>query len=90
MTRLITPTAHPRSGLNSSTPSPPLPGGFSFGVPNLNLQMSELFMTDGPAIDYLSYGDDTGCIRLMYEAGVDHMVDDLTDYSYHSLMEWPE
>jgi len=52
--------------------------------------MSELFMTDPPRIDLLSYGDDTGCIQLMYEAGLDHMVDDLTDYSYTSPEEWPE
>ena len=52
--------------------------------------MSELFMTDGPAIDYLSYGDDTPCTQLMAEAGVDHLVDDLTDYSYSSPKEWPE
>lgn len=52
--------------------------------------MAELFMTDAPAIDLLDYGDHTGCIQLMAEAGVDHMVDDLTDCSYTSLKEWPE
>tara|TARA_B100000073_G_scaffold327774_1_gene313767 strand:+ start:899 stop:1057 length:159 start_codon:yes stop_codon:yes gene_type:complete len=52
--------------------------------------MAELFLTDAPAVDLLDYGDTTGCTRLLYEAGFDHDVDDLTDYSYHSPMEWPE
>ena len=52
--------------------------------------MSELFMTDGPAIDYLSYGDDTPCTQLMTEAGYYRLVDDQTDDSYSSPKEWPE
>lgn len=52
--------------------------------------MPELFMTDAPAIDYLSYGDDTGCTQLIEEAGFGHMVDDLTDCHYTSPKEWPE